>query len=352
MSQQGLPKPFTPAGCDLRDFPKMMIDVPRLFASTFNTSASRSPLAWMIGHKLWYRSWHQVPAGSLPNDDDELCHLAELGFDLKSFTKAKPLAMRGWVECSDGRLYHRVVGEAALEAWQEKLRQRLASGTGNAKRWGVSFDPTQVADDLRALIAFMTALNPQSKAIMKAQRSLKTLSGGEIDVIPEGRKDDPSGIAEASQRDIETTRISSQETGTGTGTGNLYSDANTSVAHPAPRKTPPGFDLFWQAYPSKVGKKVAEKAFAKALKDVGGPDPLGVIMAGLARSVASRRWNDPTYTKPNPATWLNQGRWEDEYQPPSQDLTLNGSHQRSPARAAKLDQLQQGLVEFARRRSG
>ena len=64
-------EPLTPPGCDLRDFPKPMIDIPRLFASGFNGTASRNPLAWMIGHKLWYRSWHQVPAGSLPDYDDE-----------------------------------------------------------------------------------------------------------------------------------------------------------------------------------------------------------------------------------------------------------------------------------------
>lgn len=151
--------PLTPAGCDLRDFPKLMIDVPRLFASGFNATASRNPLAWMIGHKLWYRSWHQVPAGSLPADDDELCHLAELGFDLKSFNKAKALAMRGWVLCDDGRLYHPVVCEAALESWQEKLRQRLSSGSGNEKRWGVAFDPAPVAKDLADLIECLERLN-------------------------------------------------------------------------------------------------------------------------------------------------------------------------------------------------
>lgn len=346
MSLQALPKPLTPAGCDLRDFPKMMIDVPRLFASTFNASASRSPLAWMIGHKLWYRSWHQVPAGSLPNDDDELCHLAELGFDAKSFAKAKALAMRGWIECDDGRLYHHVVCEAALEAWQEKLRQRLASGTGNAKRWGVSFDPSQVAADLRALISCMAVLNPQSKAIMKAQKSLKALSGVDEGTIPQGPKDDPTGIAEASHRDIEKPGISSL--GTGTGTGNLFSDANASVAHPAPRGFPAGFEEFWAAYPNKVGKKAAAKAFPAALKSIGGPAPLAVILEGLARAVVSRRWNDPTYTKPNPATWLNQGRWEDEHEPATSESSNHG-RQSSP-RAAKLDQMQSGLLEFSNRR--
>ncbi|MFZ5751274.1 MAG: hypothetical protein ACOY5U_09425 [Pseudomonadota bacterium] len=227
------PAPMTPAGCDLRDFPRMMIDIPRLFSSTFNGQASRQPLAWMIGHKLWYRSWHQVPAGSLPDDDDELCHLAELGFDLKSFRKVKAIAMRGWVRCADGRLYHPVVCEAALEAWQEKLRQRISSAAGNSKRWGVNFDWGPLIEDLRALIACMTALNPRSKTIQKAQKSL---SQCDPSAIPQGPPDDPTGTTTGSHRDQKTTEKTSQ----GTGIGNLLTEADAPVssAHvdaPAPK---------------------------------------------------------------------------------------------------------------------
>lgn len=255
--------PLTPPGCDLRDFPKLMIDVPRLFASTFNATASRNPLAWMIGHKLWYRSWHQVPAGSLPADPDDLCHLAELGFDRKSFDKAKALAMRGWVECDDGRLYHPVVCEVALESWQEKLRQRLASGNGNGKRWGVAFDPAPLAADLEDLIQCLERLNPQSKAIMKARKSLAGIASG----IPQGRSDDPTGIETASHRDDQNPGTLSQETGTGTGTLEekdiVFAEPKTpsAVEGPKPRKArrkaavgPDEFEAAWKAYPHVEGR--------------------------------------------------------------------------------------------------
>nr|WP_317892395.1 hypothetical protein [uncultured Sphingomonas sp.] len=120
----GLPAPLSPPDCDLRDFRQMFLDVGRLFGSTFNAKASRNPLAWMLGHKLWYRSWHQLPAGSLPDDDDELCYLAELGFDRATWDSARALAMHGWIKCSDGRLYHPVIAEKAAEAWRGKLQQR------------------------------------------------------------------------------------------------------------------------------------------------------------------------------------------------------------------------------------
>lgn len=164
------PAPMVPPDCDLRDFPKMMIDIGRIFASTFNSSASRNPLAWMVAHKLWYRSWHQVPAASLPNDDEDLCHLAELGLDMRSFKKTKPLAMRGWVLCSDGRLYHPVVAEEALGAWIGKLKQRIASGAGNAKRYNNPFDQRPIDAQINVALTMLSALNPQSRALQKGRR--------------------------------------------------------------------------------------------------------------------------------------------------------------------------------------
>lgn len=129
-----LPDPLTPADCDLRDFSRIMIDVNRLLGSSFNAKASRNPLAWMLGHKLWYRSWHQVPAASLPDDDDELCYLAELGFDRVSWDSVKAIAMHGWIKCNDGRLYHPVVAEAACDAWQRKLDKRYNTECARIKK--------------------------------------------------------------------------------------------------------------------------------------------------------------------------------------------------------------------------
>lgn len=66
------------------------------------------------------------------------------------------------------------------------------------------------------------------------------------------------------------------------------------------------FDRFWEAYPEKVGKKPAALAFAKVASEV------ELIIEGLARYVqnkpADRQWL-------NPATFLNQRRWEDKPAP-------------------------------------
>jgi hypothetical protein len=81
-----------------------------------------------------------------------------------------------------------------------------------------------------------------------------------------------------------------------------------------PDPTPTGadladaFDRFWAAYPRKVAKEAARKAFAKAVEGVGNPDTL---VAGAQRYAVERSGEPPKYTK-HPATWLNAGCWEDE----------------------------------------
>jgi len=116
-----LPDPLVPAEVDLRDFAFMPLDIVRLFGSRFHAIASDAQ--WRAGVTLWCKSFHQVPAASLPDDDIELCRLAELGRDVKAWRKLRDVALHGWVKCSDGRLYHPVVAEKALEAWEAKLKR-------------------------------------------------------------------------------------------------------------------------------------------------------------------------------------------------------------------------------------
>lgn len=67
------------------------------------------------------------------------------------------------------------------------------------------------------------------------------------------------------------------------------------------------FDAFWAIYPRKVGKDAARKAWLSARKRAG----LEVIVGGLRGFVAATTGADQQFI-PHPATWLNQGRWQDE----------------------------------------
>lgn len=70
-----------------------------------------------------------------------------------------------------------------------------------------------------------------------------------------------------------------------------------------------GFDEFWSAYPKKTGKGAAQKAFEKIKPD---PALLDSMLAAIAVQSASTQWRkDGGQFIPNPATWLNQSRWED-----------------------------------------
>lgn len=67
------------------------------------------------------------------------------------------------------------------------------------------------------------------------------------------------------------------------------------------------FDLFWQAYPKKVGKQAARKAFHRAKA------PVESLLHAISEQKRSAQWSrEGGRFIPNPATWLNQGRWEDE----------------------------------------
>lgn len=70
-----------------------------------------------------------------------------------------------------------------------------------------------------------------------------------------------------------------------------------------------GFAEFWAAYPKKIGKGAAEKAFFKAGINGHLPD----ILKAIERARATEQWQkDRGQFIPHPATWLNQRRWEDE----------------------------------------
>ena len=73
---------------------------------------------------LWSAAWHQLPAGSLPAGEAVLARLCGLGRDVKTFRKHRGDALRGWIECDDGRLYHPVVAEQVNASWSEKLAYR------------------------------------------------------------------------------------------------------------------------------------------------------------------------------------------------------------------------------------
>jgi hypothetical protein len=127
-----LPIPLVPPEVDLRDFAFMPLDVVRLRDS--DLAALESPEACWAAVLLWCASWHQVPAASLPDDDRVLANLAGFGRVVKEWQRVREGALRSWVLCNDGRLYHPVVAEKALDAWRSKLEQRWRTECNRIKK--------------------------------------------------------------------------------------------------------------------------------------------------------------------------------------------------------------------------
>ena len=85
---------------------------------------------------------------------------------------------------------------------------------------------------------------------------------------------------------------------------------------PAPTLTP-GFDAFYAAYPRKVAKGAARKAWAQMVPDAA---TAKLIIVSIKKRVATDLvWlnlvnNNELKYIPHPATWLRAEQWEDDYE--------------------------------------
>lgn len=87
-------------------------------------------------------------------------------------------------------------------------------------------------------------------------------------------------------------------------------EKNTSKRTYAQNESERLFSEFWEAYPRREGKAAASKAFTKAIREV---EPQTII-DGARRY--GKDFNLPAKQYiPHPATWLNDGRWDDDALP-------------------------------------
>jgi len=90
-----------------------------------------------------------------------------------------------------------------------------------------------------------------------------------------------------------------------------------------PAKEPPSFAAFWQAWPKKEARAAAVAAWRKVPQD---DTTLDAILDAIPRQQAAKDWPRENWRYcPQPATWLNQRRWEDEVPDPlPKERTLVG----------------------------
>jgi uncharacterized protein YdaU (DUF1376 family) len=121
-----LPEPLVPADVDLSKLAGFMLDTRRLLGSELVAISSGDEFKAAV--LLWCRAWQQ-PRCSLPDDDRILASFA--GVPLSRWPKIREVAMHGFVKCSDGRWYHRVLSTDAVRADRMAKQRREAI----QKRW-------------------------------------------------------------------------------------------------------------------------------------------------------------------------------------------------------------------------
>ena len=265
-----LPGPLTPAGCNLQDFPHTPIFRARLFGSSFHARVTDSE--WRAGVTLWLKSWDQVPAGSLPDDDIELCRLAELARDLKTWKKVKAGAMRGWIKCSDDRLYHPIVAEGVNTALEAKTAQRTK--TANARIAGLEKRLKEASDNaLKVRLTEEIRVLRQGLSLSLSQKAFLDVTAPVTDPVTSSKR------REGEEKGRE---------------GNNYSEAKASGAK-APKITDPDEIIFGYGVPMLTAAGNAEKhvrSFLGGLRKQHGDDALinGLRECARAKPLQPLEW--------------------------------------------------------------
>jgi hypothetical protein len=90
------------------------------------------------------------------------------------------------------------------------------------------------------------------------------------------------------------------------------SSLRSERASPTAKTFPQEFLDFWSAYPKKTGKDAAYRAWQTKKRERRLP-AIDDLLEAVRKAKASSQWQeDGGKYIPNPSTWLNQGRWEDE----------------------------------------
>jgi hypothetical protein len=121
----------------------------------------------------------------------------------------------------------------------------------------------------------------------------------------------------------------------------LHSSSSSSSSVHTPEQVPSKFDVFWEAYPRKVGRAAAKMEWAQI---PGIETHSAEIIAGVYCWSGSVEWSDPQFI-PHPKTFLKEKRWQESPVIGATD-GVRPSSRRSAVeeRAAKSDAAVKGVL--------
>jgi len=332
-----LPEPFLPPNVDLRNFRYMPLYCERLLNSeTWILCEADEKVAALT---LWMKSWHEVPAASLPDNDKVLAVLAGYGIAVNAWVAIRDKALRGWIKCADGRLWHPVVADIASAIWHS---DRVAQWAKECDR--IRKDNKKREDSGLGLLPL-----PEKPERISVSKTLESgacsagngaRSGGipsENDQIPlEFLRNGPSVPAET---DMLSDGIPPETHPLSDGIPQPKRKENKRKKNPplpplSGRPTESGgipqnpenqdqeFEEIYRLFPRKVDPGHARKAFKAARKKADRP----TIEAGVRRFADECR-GEPERFIAHPASWLNGERWRDEPRAQSPPPCAIGSHE-------------------------
>jgi hypothetical protein len=138
-------EPLVSAEVDLRSFPRMLIDATNLRDLAIDATAEEFRAAVV----LMSAAWHQRPAASLPDSDIILAKI--VGKTPRWWKQIRDNVLRDWVKCSDGRLYHPDLAEAAKSAWAKRKPKAVAASVSASVEAMTSSQPIENVQPVSAI---------------------------------------------------------------------------------------------------------------------------------------------------------------------------------------------------------
>lgn len=214
---------------------------------------------------LWLWAIDNAPDGSLAGiSDATIARAAKWSGDKAAFIEA----------LTDVGLLDRTPEGLAIHDWQERAGNLIDRRRSDAER------------------------KRRERAEKKAREASEASAGRPTDIHTQSKEEKSREKAEKSKADGEVSPVPPQTDG----------DGSASLQDQR-------FDQFWEAYPKKVGKTDARKAWNKA-KITG--EIFDKILTAIEAAKASEQWQrENGRFIPNPSTWINQGRWDDELPEPA-----------------------------------
>ena len=237
-----LPEPMTPPDCDMRRMPFMPLEVQRLLDSDLMAISTGDEFKAAV--TLWCAAWYQVPAGSLPNDDRILKFLSRAG---AKWPRVRDVALRGFVLCADGRLYHPLVATQARRG----LVQRNMQSDRAKRRWQKANENNDATD---------AAAQPrQSRGNAKdIDIERESESKGDTVTTPEPVIPDQNPAAKLSLLDATSAKLEKSDRGSRLPADWTPSDEDRAFAQAEgidPDREAGSFRDYWTSKPGAAGRK-------------------------------------------------------------------------------------------------